>query len=47
MLPPGIKWQHRVVMMTVMAIGMIAVAIAIGEQLGKPFNEVLMGVFIC
>lgn len=40
MLPPGIKWQHRVVMMT-------AVAIAIGEQLGKPFNEVLMGVFIC
>ena len=46
MLPPGIKWQHRVVMMTVMAVVMIGVAIAIGGQLDKPFDEVLMGVFI-
>ena len=46
MLPPGIKWQHRVVMMTVMAVVMIGVAIAVGGQLGKPFDEVLMGIFI-
>ena len=46
MLPPGIKWQHRVVMMTIMAVVMIGVAIAVGGQLGKPFDEVLMGVFI-
>ena len=46
MLPPGIKWQHRVTMMTIMAVIMIGVAIAIGGELGKPFDEVLMGVFI-
>jgi len=47
MLPPGIKWEHRVVMMTVMAMVMIAVAIFVGQQLSKPFDEVLMGIFIC
>ena len=46
MLPPGIKWQHRVVMMTIMAVVMIGVAIAVGGQLGKSFDEVLMGIFI-
>lgn len=46
MLPPSIKWQHRVVMMTVMAIVMMGVAIAVGEQLEKPFDEVLLGVFV-
>jgi len=47
MLPPKIKWQHRVIMMTVMAISSIFVAILVGGQLGKPFDEVLMGIFIC
>ena len=47
MLPPNIKWQHRVVMMTVMAVVMIGVAIAVGGQLGRLFDEVLLGVFIC
>ena len=47
MLPPRLKWQHRVVMMTILAIAMIAVAITIGGQLKKPFDEVLMGIFIC
>ena len=46
MLPPGIKWQHRVVMMTIMAVVMIGIAIFVGGQLDKPFDEVLMGVFI-
>ncbi len=47
MLPPNIKWQHRVVMMTMMAIVMIGVAIAVGGQLGRLFDEVLLGIFIC
>ena len=47
MLPPNIKWQHRIVMMTVMAIVMIAVAIVVGGQLGKLFDETLLGIFIC
>ncbi len=47
MLPPNIKWQHRVVMMTVMAIVMIGVAIVVGGQLGRLFDEVLLGIFIC
>ena len=47
MLPPNIKWHHRVVMMTVMAIVMIGVAIGVGGQLGKPFDEVLLGIFTC
>lgn len=47
MLPPNIKWQHRVVMMTVMAIVMMGVAIIVGGQLGKLFDEALLGVFIC
>lgn len=47
MLPPGIKWQHRVVMISIMSVAMIGVAIYVGQQLNKPFDEVLMGVFIC
>jgi hypothetical protein len=47
MLPPNVKWQHRVVMMTVMAVVMIVVAIVIGGQLGKVFDESLLGIFIC
>ena len=34
-------------MMTVMAIVMIAVAIVVGGQLGKLFDETLLGIFIC
>lgn len=34
-------------MMTNMAVALIALAIVVGEQLGKPFDETLMGIFIC
>lgn len=47
MLPPHIKWQHRVMMISIMSVAMIGVAIYVGQQLNKPFDEVLMGVFIC
>ena len=47
MLPPRIHWQHRVVMISLMAVVAIGVAIHVGQQLNKPFDEILMGVFIC
>lgn len=47
MLPPRIQWQHRVVIMANLAVIVIGVAIYVGNRLNKPFDEILMGIFIC
>ena len=47
MLPRRWSWQFRVTALTVLATSSIGVAIAVGSGLQMPFDEVLMGIFIC
>ena len=47
MLPRRWTLQFRMAALTVLAMSSIGVAIAVGSGLGIPFDEVLMGIFIC
>ena len=47
MLPRRWTLHFRMAALTVLAVSSIGVAIAIGSGLGMPFDEVLMGIFIC
>jgi len=47
MLPRRLSLNFRVAVLTVLAVSSIGVAIAVGSGLGMPFDEVLMGIFIC
>ena len=47
MLPRRWTLNFRVAVLTVLAVSSIGVAIAVGSGLGMPFDEVLMGIFIC
>ena len=45
-LPNKIRFQHRVVLLTLMAITMIGVAISTGLSLEVPMDRVLLGIFV-
>lgn len=47
MLPRRWSLHFRMAALTVLAVSSIGVAIAVGYGLGMPFDEVLMGIFIC
>ena len=47
MLPRRWTLNFRMAALTVLAVSSIGIAIAVGSGLGMPFDEVLMGVFIC
>ena len=47
MLPRRWSLNFRMAVLTVLAVSSIGVAIAVGSGLGMPFDEVLMGIFIC
>lgn len=47
MLPRRWTLNFRMAALTVLAVSSIGVAIAVGSGLGMPFDEVLMGIFIC
>ena len=47
MLPRRWTLHFRMAALTVLAVSSIGVAIAVGSGLGIPFDEVLMGIFIC
>lgn len=46
MLPRRMSWQRRVVLLVPCAMGLIAVAMAVGQVLGLDFDRVLMGIFL-
>ena len=47
MLPRGLSWETRVVLLTPMAISLIGFAVWIGHRLGIEFDKVLLGIFAC
>jgi hypothetical protein len=47
MLPRRWSLNFRMVALTVLAVSSIGVAVAVGSGLSLPFDEVLMGIFIC
>ena len=46
MLPRGLPWQHRILLLTPATLLMIAFAIFVGQRLGLEFDHVMMGIFI-
>lgn len=47
MLPRRWTMHFRMAALTVLAVSSIGIAVAVGSGLGMPFDEVLMGIFIC
>lgn len=46
MLPKKIRWQHRVVILTITAAAMIGIALSTASSLGVPSDRVLLGIFV-
>lgn len=46
MLPRGLSWESRVVILTPMALSLIAFAVWVGWQLSMEFDKVMLGVFV-
>lgn len=46
MLPSKIHWQHRAAIVSLMAVGMIGIAISSGMLLKVPIDRVLLGIFV-
>lgn len=49
LLPQGIPWQQRVVILTPLTLLLIVAAVVIGGRLPRPLliDEVLLGIFVC
>ena len=47
MLPRGLSWQRRVVIIIPATLTLIAVAIVVGTAISMEFDKVLMGIFLC
>jgi hypothetical protein len=47
MLPRGLSWQKRVVIIVPATLTLIAVAITVGTAIDIEFDKVLMGIFLC
>ncbi|MFK7767819.1 MAG: hypothetical protein AB8B55_11400 [Mariniblastus sp.] len=46
MAPNRIRWQHRVVILSIMALAMIGIALSSGNSLNVPLDRVLLGIFV-
>jgi len=46
MLPKGIHWKLRVIILSISAVAMIGIAIWSGQILGVPIDRVLLGIFV-
>ncbi len=46
MLPRGIHWHHRIVILTILSAVTISVAVSTGIKLNVPLDRVLLGIFV-
>ncbi len=47
MIPRGIAWQYRVILLTPATIVTVGFAIVLGNRLSIPFDQVTLGIYIC
>jgi hypothetical protein len=47
MTPGGIKWEHRVVILLILAVAMLVAVVVAGIQMGMDIDRVLFGIFLC
>jgi hypothetical protein len=47
MMPHGLTWQRRIMIIVPAAYALIGTAIAVGFAMGMEFDKVLMGIFLC
>lgn len=47
MLPKGIAWQYRVMLLAPATLLTIAFAVVLGNRINIPFDQVTLGIYIC
>ena len=47
MIPKGLPWQYRIILLTPSTLILIGFAMYIGSRLGLDFERVMFGVFVC
>ena len=47
MVPRGLSWQHRVVLLAPSTLMLIGFAMLVGVRQSLPFEHVMMGIFVC